>query len=121
MSDKSKNQNAFAGIEIARATIRAVIVSDSVIRDPAQLTALLDDERITRIVLVPSLLRAILELDPFPQRELGGLKYCFSSGETLSLDLARQFSARLPRCTLINLYGSSEIGADVTWCTVVIR
>jgi acyl carrier protein len=37
------------------------------------------------------------------------------SGDILSLDLARCFQEKLPDSTLLNIYGCSEVAADVTW------
>jgi acyl-coenzyme A synthetase/AMP-(fatty) acid ligase len=42
------------------------------------------------------------------------LKLVISSGEALSLEEARNFYKALPNAKLLNLYGSSELGADVT-------
>ncbi|MEZ4662196.1 MAG: AMP-binding protein [Caldilineaceae bacterium] len=42
------------------------------------------------------------------------LQHWVSSGEALSLELCRQFHAQMPGRTLLNLYGSSEVAADVT-------
>jgi acyl-coenzyme A synthetase/AMP-(fatty) acid ligase/acyl carrier protein len=70
---------------------------------------------VTRIVLVPSLLRALLEVEP----ELGGrvphLRLWVSSGEALGRDLVRRFRESVPRAVLLNLYGSSEVSADSTF------
>ncbi|HWX40369.1 MAG TPA: amino acid adenylation domain-containing protein [Blastocatellia bacterium] len=94
--------------------VTTVIIPEATVKDPASLIAALGREHVTRIVLVPSLLRAILELDPQPAGELRSLRYCFSSGEELPPALAHQFSALLPHCALINLYGSAEVAADIT-------
>jgi len=64
--------------------------------------------------LVPSLLNEIIEQCPDLRKQLVCLKYCFSSGEALSAELAARFRRFLPDCRLINLYGSSEVAADVT-------
>src|SRR5262249_52980651 len=70
--------------------------------------------QITRIVLVPSLLKAILDVDPDLQDHLPELKLWTSSGEPLSRELAERFHHCLPNCKLLNLYGSSEVSADAT-------
>jgi acyl-coenzyme A synthetase/AMP-(fatty) acid ligase/acyl carrier protein len=43
------------------------------------------------------------------------LRYCVTSGEALPSELARQFVRALPECRLLNLYGSSEVAADVMY------
>jgi amino acid adenylation domain-containing protein len=95
--------------------IRLVILSDDVIRDPVRLIESLIDNQITRIVLVPSLLRVLLESFPDIGTKLALLKYCITSGEALPGDLASQFLREMPNTRLLNLYGSSEVSADATW------
>src|SRR5204863_4504134 len=48
-------------------------------------------------------------------KKLPSLKYLVTSGETLTSQLARRFLERMPKSTLLNLYGSSEVAGDVTW------
>jgi natural product biosynthesis luciferase-like monooxygenase protein/amino acid adenylation domain-containing protein len=91
-----------------------VIVADEGVKDPFRLRILLERHAITRIVLVPSLLRVLLEDEKDLQTQLRRLTYWVSSGEPLALDLAQRFARSLPAQTLINLYGSSEVTADVT-------
>jgi amino acid adenylation domain-containing protein len=97
------------------AGVPSVIADDATTRDPRALTALIRDKRVSRIVLVPSLLRAWLDTLPDLSERLVTLRVCTSSGEALPLDLARRFRAALPACRLLNLYGSSEVSADATW------
>jgi putative pyridoxal-dependent aspartate 1-decarboxylase len=94
--------------------IPLVIVPDNVRSDIPQLMSLLSDRKITRIVLVPSLLRVILNSAPQQLTQLQYLKYVFCSGEALPLKLAETFHQKLSSARLFNFYGSSEIAADVT-------
>jgi len=94
--------------------IRTVIIPDMVVKDPQQLLQTLGAHAITRIVLVPSLLRVLLDTTADLQSHLPGLKYWVSSGEALSLELASRFLHSMPHSVLINLYGSSEVAADAT-------
>lgn len=93
-------------------SIPLYILSNTAVKgDARDLIHELNENKITRIVLVPSLLRVLLILeDP-----LNHLRYVFSSGEALPMKLAMQFFERLPNCKLVNLYGSSEVSADVTY------
>jgi amino acid adenylation domain-containing protein len=103
--------------EIFGALLRGVptaIVPNSAAKDPELLVDYLSEHRVTRLVLVPSLLKEILERFDASER-LRGLKYCFSSGEALPAELARKFRETLPSCRLINLYGSSEVAGDVAY------
>ena len=70
---------------------------------------------IRRLVLVPSLLRAMLRALPDLSHRLPLLTLWISSGEALDAALARQFHARLPGRRLINIYGASEMADIVTW------
>ncbi|HEX7837545.1 MAG TPA: amino acid adenylation domain-containing protein, partial [Kofleriaceae bacterium] len=89
------------------------VVSDDTARDPAALVDVLAAARVTRMVVVPSLLRALLE-QPALDRRLPASAVWTSSGEALPLELVEQFRARLPGRVLLNLYGSSEASADST-------
>ncbi|HEY9649328.1 MAG TPA: amino acid adenylation domain-containing protein, partial [Coleofasciculaceae cyanobacterium] len=93
----------------------SVIISDESLKDPHQLVQTLTSQQVTRIVLVPSLLRVLLDTFPDLQSRLPKLKYWVSSGEALSVELCDRFRERMPQSILINLYGSSEVAADVTW------
>ncbi len=91
-----------------------VILDDDSVKDPKLLVAVLAKHKVSRIVLVPSLLRVMLESDESLAAKLPNLRYCVCSGETLSVELASAFCEKLPHTKLINLYGSSEVAADVT-------
>jgi amino acid adenylation domain-containing protein len=92
----------------------AVIIPDEIVLQPERFVDLLHGHRVTRIVLVPSLLRVLLDQVPDLQNRLPDLRLCVTSGETLPLDLAKRCRAALPGTILLNLYGSSEVAADVT-------
>ena len=92
-----------------------VIIPDRAVKDINQFLQTLSKQNVTRLVLVPSLLRAILDSFPDLDRRLPQLKYWICSGETLPLELCQQFREQMPQRVLINLYGSSEVAADVTW------
>src|SRR5262249_24696248 len=91
-----------------------VIIPDEMVKDPRQFLAALSENRISRLVLVPSLLRVMLATTEDLGALLPALRYCVCSGETLPIDLAVAFRQQLPKATLINLYGSSEVAADVS-------
>jgi len=90
-----------------------VIIPDDVVKDPQRFVNALATNNVTRLVLVPSLLRVILELNEDLAQQLGSLRICVCSGETLPVELATSFRQKLPQTLLINLYGSSEVAADV--------
>jgi len=97
------------------AGVPSVILPQEAVLDPEELLQILAEQRVTRIVLVPSLLRALLEHAPNLEARLPELKLWSSSGEVLTWELARRFRKGYPGATLLNIYGSSEVAADVTW------
>jgi amino acid adenylation domain-containing protein len=101
------------------AGIPSVIVPAEVVRDPEEVLRSLAEAAVTRIVLVPSLLRALLDHAPNLKERVPRLKLWSCSGEALSGELARRFRQGFPQATLLNIYGSSEVAADVTWHDVL--
>jgi amino acid adenylation domain-containing protein len=95
--------------------IKLVIISDSVMKDPAQLVETLARYDISRLVLVPSLLSTLLDSHSDLQQRLPRLKLWVTSGEALSFHTWQRFQKLMPESILLNLYGSSEVSADVTW------
>ena len=91
-----------------------VVLPDAESREPRRLIAALSRHGVTRLVLVPSLLAAMLDSEPDLGARLPRLNLTISSGEALPAELARRFTAAAPRCRLLNLYGSTEVAADVT-------
>ncbi|HEY6051753.1 MAG TPA: amino acid adenylation domain-containing protein, partial [Thermoanaerobaculia bacterium] len=96
------------------AGVPSVVLPDETVRDPRALVESLAAGRVTRIVLVPSLLRTLLDSGIDLATELPLLSTWTTSGEALSIELYRRFRAALPGAMLVNLYGSSEVSADVT-------
>ena len=96
--------------------IPIALIPDEVIQDSALLVRELATQKVSRLVLVPSLLRAILDSENELQHHIPSLKFWVTSGEALTDDLFLLFQKRLPGCRLLNLYGSSEVSADVTSC-----
>ena len=91
-----------------------VILNETQTRDLAMLSDELARERVTRLLLVPSLLRQLLRQPEEKLRSLSALTHWTSSGEPLSLHLARQFFEHFPHAQLLNVYGSTEVSADAT-------
>ena len=94
--------------------VPSLIISDETVRDPDALLRTVADHRVTRIVLVPSLLEVIVDQVPDFQQVLVHRIIWTSSGERLSSALANKFRNRFPNSLLLNLYGSSEVSGDVT-------
>ena len=90
------------------------VMPDETSIDADEFVRHLATQRITRIVVVPSQLNAILEACPNSETWLPTLRFCFTSGEALPYSLYALFRKLIPHAALINLYGSSEVAADVT-------
>jgi acyl-coenzyme A synthetase/AMP-(fatty) acid ligase len=80
---------------------------------------LLGEQHVSRIVLVPSLLAVLLDAVHDLSKRLPVLRLWVTSGEAIPVELARRFQAAMPHATLLNLYGSSDVSADVTSYEVV--
>lgn len=106
------------------------IVAKPVTQDTQRFIDLLDRCKITRLVLVPSLLRAMLSLlkaeragraeeadeESSSHRPLEHLKMWVCSGEVLTGELLLEFYDCFPAGTVIcNYYGSTEVMGDVTY------
>ncbi|KAJ8940685.1 hypothetical protein NQ318_017735 [Aromia moschata] len=96
-----------------------LVVPKGLTKDPEKLVGLLEQYKIERLVLVPSLLRSLLmflELQK-NKRALRNLKLWVCSGETLAVSLAQEFFEFFPENEhqLCNFYGSTEIMGDVTY------
>jgi amino acid adenylation domain-containing protein len=100
------------------AGVPSTIIPDQDLKDPRRLLAALETAGVTRIVLVPSLLRVLLDAEPDLAARLPRLLFWVSSGEALPADLGRRFKWAVPAARLLNLYGSSEVTADVTYYEV---
>ncbi len=89
----------------------AVVRTDDTL-DPERFIDIVGRYRITRLTLVPSLLKVMIEQGTLAA--MPSLRLVISSGEALQLEETRSFYRALPTTRLLNLYGSSEVGADVS-------
>ncbi|MCL6753052.1 amino acid adenylation domain-containing protein [Nostoc sp. CCCryo 231-06] len=95
--------------------IPTVIISNTTVIDPQLFIETLAHHKVTRIILVPSLLRLLLDNYSHLAKKLSQLKLWISSGEALSVKLLKTFQELIPFAKLINLYGSSEVSANATY------
>jgi amino acid adenylation domain-containing protein len=93
--------------------IQTVIIPERVLKDPQELVQTLAEQRVTRIMLVPSLLQLLLDTFPDLQNRLPCLKIWCTGGEALSGALCRRFMDSMPHSRLVNIYGLTE-AFDVT-------
>jgi len=95
--------------------VPSVVIPDMLVKDTPHFIAILSRHQVTRLVLVPSLLRTMLESEPELQAHLANVTHWVCSGEALSIELVQNFYRQMPKAKLINLYGSSEVAGDATW------
>lgn len=91
-----------------------VVVPKEVTKNPSRLVEVLEEFKIERLVLVPTLLRSLLMFLPLQENTeklLYSLKIWVCSGEPLSLQLAKEFFDYFQEGThvLCNFYGSTEV------------
>ncbi|GAX51781.1 amino acid adenylation domain-containing protein [Streptomyces olivochromogenes] len=94
--------------------VRAFARADAA--DPDALFTTIGDERLTVLEVVPSLMRATLDLwdAAGSAPRLPALRWMISNGEALPADLCTRWFARFPGIRLANLYGPTECSDDVT-------
>lgn len=101
------------------ADMSVLVIPKDVTKDPERLVEALESYRIERLVLVPTLLRALLMYLPLRNEPnlLHALRVWVCSGESLPASLASEFFDYFQEGThvLCNFYGSTEIMGDVTY------
>lgn len=96
--------------------IRLLIIRKCLLMDINGLIKVLNENSLTRLIVVPSLLSVLLEYFTMNKTKILSLRYLISSGENLSSNLVESFFDIYPsNCQLINLYGSTEVMGDVTY------
>ena len=98
-----------------------MIVPDEIAKDAAELGRFLNARGVTRVVMVPALLRTMLSPELGLAGDLEKLRIVVNSGEAIPTDLANLFQTALPKAALLNFYGSSEVAADATWSDLTHR
>lgn len=83
--------------------------------DLGRLIVALRTLQVTRLTVVPSVLAALLRAAPALSDALPKLRLWTCSGEELPASLLQQFRIAHPLATLVNIYGSTEVTADVTY------
>ncbi len=97
------------------AGIPQVIIDKDTVVNPGAFLAALAEHHVTRLLVVPSLLKALLEAGTKFNEAVPSLRWLFTSGERIPAELATRILKSAPDLKLVNLYGSSEVAADVTY------
>lgn len=94
--------------------IRTVLIPDEMLQDLPRFVQTLAAHHVTRILLVPALLRVLLDTYGDLESRLPELTLWISSGEILPRELCQRFLERMRHSHLSNLYGASEVSANAT-------
>ncbi|HJS23707.1 MAG TPA: amino acid adenylation domain-containing protein [Pyrinomonadaceae bacterium] len=92
---------------------RLVVARPGGHQEPAYLARLVEEQQITMLHFVPSMLQQFVE-EPRVQSLCSSVRQVVCSGEALSYALQKRFFERLPHVELANLYGPTEAAVDVT-------
>lgn len=85
-----------------------VVIEESALRDPRRLAETVAEYPVRRIILVPSLLRSLLQAPGGFPRSLSSVTRWFVTGELFSSQLAHELLQELPTAEVYNLYGTTE-------------
>lgn len=98
--------------------ISIVVFNHQVVNGVEDFCNLVIEQKISRLIMTPSSLKLMMK----EKREKGllfkNIKYVFCSGEALPYSLAEDFYNEFSSARLINIYGASEVSADVTYYEV---
>lgn len=97
---------------------RLLLCEPEMHRDPEYLADLIEQEQVTTVHFVPSMLAMFLKIAD-TKSKCNSLKYIICSGEALSVKLRNLCINKIPHALLANLYGPTEASIDVTYwdCT----
>ncbi len=87
---------------------RLVILKPDGEKEPMEILRAVRKYRVTHMNFVPSMLRVFVQTLEGTTEKPETLKYIFSAGEALSLELAESFRHIVPNIRLENLYGPTE-------------
>jgi fatty-acyl-CoA synthase len=85
-----------------------VVLNPSRALDPDALCGLIEREKATIVVLVPSIMRLLLASGAIGKHDLSSLRISMTGAEPISLDLLDELSRQLPGCANLQGYGQSE-------------
>ncbi|MEL7001783.1 MAG: amino acid adenylation domain-containing protein, partial [Bacteroidota bacterium] len=90
------------------------IIDREQVLDIDSLAQIVNNEAITIMELVPSLIRPLLQSDIDLDRTSNQLRWLITTGEPISYELVQDWYNRYPTKPLVNAYGPAEVSDDVT-------
>jgi fatty-acyl-CoA synthase len=91
-----------------------VVLNPSRDLDPHALCALVERERATIIVLVPSVIRLILASGALDEHDLSSLRISMTGAEPITTEMLDQLADKIPGCATLQGYGQSEFPIFMT-------
>jgi len=88
--------------------VTTVILDSLLVKDPLRFIESLKKNKVTYLLLVPSLLKRMIESSEGIE-SLKNIKLLITAGEPISVDLLQKFKKCLPESVLLNDYGSTEM------------
>jgi acyl-CoA synthetase (AMP-forming)/AMP-acid ligase II len=76
--------------------------------DPRVVLELIQRERVTRLQMVPTMVRALINHPDFGQYDVSSVRTMFIGGAPASLSLIREIEEKMPKCTANGGYGLTE-------------
>lgn len=101
------------------AGVPSVLIGDEEVLQIERFVQILHQQQVTRLLLVPSLLSALVHHLEGEGTSLPDLRMLSCSGEVLPAALARRILTIQPGTRLLNLYGSTEVTADASCQEIV--
>lgn len=85
-----------------------VVLGRSTGFDPAEFLRGVQEHGVTKVLLVPTVLKRVLGCETFDQFDLSSLRQILSGGEPVPQTSVQEMQARLPTCDVRQVYGMSE-------------
>lgn len=89
------------------------VIPEAAYADPVAMAGEVEALGVTELTLVPRVLSALLHLGYKERERLRSLRTIMVGGAPLTAELARAITATFPEVTLINTYGSTEMGSVI--------
>ena len=103
-----------AGLQAALASVyggRSVVIQQQF--EPGEWLALVESERVQRALLVPTMLKQVLDHPDARRRDLASLTVLTYGGATMPPKLIERAIAQLPGVQFINAFGQTETGSTI--------
>jgi fatty-acyl-CoA synthase len=85
-----------------------VVVNPSRGFSPEAFCETVERHRVSKTILVPAVLRRILQYDDLDRHDLSSLNLVLSGGEPVPIQLIEEWHRRVPSCALVQGYGMGE-------------